>query len=155
MIPNTPNADGKLYHVVKSGETLWLIAVTYGVKVADIRDLNYMTEADAIYPGEKLLIRKNVVVTSLPATPSKTPRLRATFTPVLSMPTTQPTQVTTLRQAQDTAWTPLPLPTQIAPADVPVAQPALPNSRLIVVGVIVLVALVLAGVLARAWRSEK
>lgn len=36
----TPDSGGKLYHTVKPGETLWLIAISYGVKIADIRRLN-------------------------------------------------------------------------------------------------------------------
>lgn len=175
VIPNTPDADGKLYHVVKPGETLWLIAITYGVKVAEIRDLNYMTEADAIYPGEKLLIRKNVIVTPPPATPSDTPSARATFT---RLPTLRPAQGTTLQpaissNAQDTARTPLPAPTQIAPyptpytlrvlrgdtAGTPTGVPTAPvssnPSSLAVLGVILLAALALAGVLARAGRPMR
>ena len=155
VIPNTPDADGKLYHVVKPGETLWLIAITYGVKIADIRDLNYMTEADAIYPGEKLLIRKNAIVTPPPAAPSKTPRARATFT---LFPTLQ---------AQNTAQTPLPAPTQVAPyptpfgdtaatmTSVPAAPASSTNSSMIVLGVIVLAALALAGILAFAGRPAR
>ena len=144
VIPNTPNADGKLYHIVKPGETLWLIAITYGVKVAEIRDLNYMTEADAIYPGEKLLVRKNAVVTPPPATPSDTPEALATFTLIAALEV----QITP-------TWTQLPLPTQIAPTDVPAVAQALPISSLVVLGVIVLAALALAGVLARAGRPVR
>ena len=40
LIAVTPQDDGKLVHTVKPGETLWLIAISYGVKVADLRRLN-------------------------------------------------------------------------------------------------------------------
>jgi LysM repeat protein len=140
IIPSTPAEDGRLYHVVGPGETLWLIAISYGVKIADIRRLNNMAEADAIYPKEKLLIRDSAALVAAveseagtPASPLDTdPAATAapTFTPVPS-------------------WTPLPAPTQIAPTPVPVA-PASSDSSLIVLGAIVTAALILAGVLVRA-----
>ena len=37
LIPATPLVDGKLFHLVKPGETLWLIAISYGVKIAELR----------------------------------------------------------------------------------------------------------------------
>lgn len=57
-IPNTPLPDGAIYHIVQPGETLWLIAITYNMRVADIRQLNGMSETEAIYPNEKLLLVK-------------------------------------------------------------------------------------------------
>jgi uncharacterized protein YkwD/LysM repeat protein len=77
----TPDSGGKLYHTVKPGETLWLIAISYGVKIADLRRLNYMSEADAVYPNEKLLIREGVVITSVPPRPSNTPVATLTVRP--------------------------------------------------------------------------
>jgi len=71
IFPATPLADGNLYHVVRPGETLWLIAITYGLRVAEIRQLNGMSETDAIYPSEKLLIRKTTG-TLTPAAPQQT-----------------------------------------------------------------------------------
>ena len=75
VVPNTPNADGKLVHVVGPGETLWLIAVTYKVTVLQIRELNYMSDADAIYPGQKLLIRKGLAgaAAAVDGSPSPSP----------------------------------------------------------------------------------
>ncbi len=168
VIPSTPNADGRLVHVVGPGETLWLIAITYGVKIAEIRALNYMTEAEAIYPGEKLLIRKDVVVTPL-AAPSDTPGVETTLT---SVPTQQVDALTPTAQgnalqetpasdgtSQSGNWTLTPsLPTQVMPSATIVGAPAPAASsdlNIIVLGVIVLAALVLAGVLARAGRQAR
>ncbi|MEI7849996.1 MAG: CAP domain-containing protein, partial [Chloroflexota bacterium] len=77
----TPDSGGKLYHKVKSGETLWLIAISYGVKIAEIRHLNNLSEANSIYPNEKLLIREGVFITPVPPTPSKTQPATPTIEP--------------------------------------------------------------------------
>ena len=58
IFPNTPVADGSISHIVKSGETLWLIAITYGTKVDDILKLNNLPKDSPIYPGQPLIIRK-------------------------------------------------------------------------------------------------
>ena len=58
LVPVTPGIDGKVIHVVKPGETLWLIAITYGVKVATLRGLNNLSEEQNIFPGDKLLIKQ-------------------------------------------------------------------------------------------------
>ena len=42
IITNTPIPDGSIVHVVASGETLWQIAISYVVKVNDIRALNWL-----------------------------------------------------------------------------------------------------------------
>ncbi len=45
------------YHLVASGETLYRIAVKYGLTVDKLRDLNKMTPPpQPIYPGQKLLV---------------------------------------------------------------------------------------------------
>jgi uncharacterized protein YkwD/LysM repeat protein len=124
-----PDSGGKLYHIVKPGETLWLIAISYGVKIADIRQLNYMSEADAIYPKEKLLIREGVVVTPIPPVPSNTP---------FATLTVQPTR------------TPPPSPTA-TPVE---AAPAASSSTLPGVGALVLVSLILIGVTLPAFRKS-
>lgn len=85
IFPATPLADGNLYHLVQPGETLWLIAISYGVKVADIRQLNGMAEADAIYPGEKLLIRKSSG-TLTPAPETASPTVENSSTPTVFAP---------------------------------------------------------------------
>ena len=160
VFPNTPNADGMLYHIVKPGETLWLIAISYGVKIAEIRELNYMSETDAIYPSEKLLIRKDApTATPPPATALKTAKAR-TKTP---LPNLQPGDNPDL-PTQEVATTLLPssTPTGIPAASTPSStltdvptSPVPSNSSLAVLGIIVLAALVLAAVLARGMRPER
>jgi LysM repeat protein len=54
---STPQADGKVVHVVQSGQTLWEIAVKYQVTLQEIYQLNGFTEDYVIRPGEELLIK--------------------------------------------------------------------------------------------------
>jgi len=92
MIPvslATARPDGDVIHEVKYGQTLWSIAIEYGVKIEDIRRLNNFTD-DEVFPNQKLLVQKaatqpipidtviaspTAVETSLPPSPtsSKTP----------------------------------------------------------------------------------
>jgi LysM repeat protein len=129
LFTTTPDINGKLYHIVKPGETLWLIAISYGVKIAEIRRLNYMSETDAIYPKEKLLIREGVFVTPLSPTPSMT--LAATHTQV-------PT------------WTSPPSATALPVASVSAA----PSSTLMGVGALVLACLLLMWLIVPAIRQS-
>lgn len=45
-----------LYHVVRSGESLSLIAQRYGITINDLCRLNRITPKSVIHPGQKLLI---------------------------------------------------------------------------------------------------
>jgi hypothetical protein len=125
----TPNGSGKLYHTVKPGETLWLIAISYGVKIADIRRLNYLSEAEAIYPKEKLLIREGVLITPVPQKPTNT---------MTASPTISPTRTAT----------PSPTATPIE------AAPSASGSSLPGIASLVMAALTLLGMLLRGWRIK-
>lgn len=51
------NTDGKRYHTVQQGDTLWDIAKLYnGVSVNDIKRLNYNLNDRQLKPGQKILI---------------------------------------------------------------------------------------------------
>ena len=82
LIPATPLANGKVYHIVKPGETLWLIAVSYGVKIIELRRWNNLAENQNIYPGNKLFVRQ--IDTATPPVPT----LTATVTPTSAPPST-------------------------------------------------------------------
>jgi len=96
IITATTLPSGEIWHLVLEGETLWGIAVSYGVTMQSIRDLNGMLAEDSIiYPGDLLLIRTGVSLsvtdespTSVPATP--TPEYTATPT---SSPTPEQTAI--------------------------------------------------------------
>jgi LysM repeat protein len=84
IFPSTPASDGSVFHQVRPGETLWLIAITYGVKIDEILALNNLAKDSPIYPDQKLMIKK--VLT----TPS--PTLEVTHPP----PSTPPSSTSTL-----------------------------------------------------------
>jgi uncharacterized protein YkwD/LysM repeat protein len=51
----TPNPDGSVVHVVRSGQTLIGIAIAYKITVAEIKSMNNLT-SDVIYVGDTLII---------------------------------------------------------------------------------------------------
>jgi len=60
MIPvsvATARPDGDVIHKVQYGQTLWSIAIEYGVKIEDIRRLNNFTD-DEVFPNQNLLVQK-------------------------------------------------------------------------------------------------
>ena len=128
LFPATPQPDGKIIHLVRPGETLWLIAVSYGVRIADLRKLNNLAEAQGIYPGNKLLIGQ--ASTSTPLPPVATATLLPSQT-VSATNTLQPTATST--------------PVPVAPIG--------SNSSMMVLAVIVFAALVLSAVFVRAGRK--
>ena len=95
MIPisvSTPNADGNVFHDVKFGQTLWQIAITYNVKIEDIRRLNNLLDNN-IYPGSSLLIRQSVLVPTSTVTEGPTPAFTSTSLP-LSAPVSATLEMT-------------------------------------------------------------
>ncbi len=76
IVASTPDEDGLVYHEVQSGQTLWAIAIEYGVKIDEIRALNNLGPGTDIYQGDKLLVRKD----------APPPLATATFTAV-TLPT--------------------------------------------------------------------
>jgi hypothetical protein len=78
LITNTPQQDGTIIHVVQPGETLWHIAISYGVSVDVIRSLNGLAaDSTIIYIGQKLLIRPANV------TPQTSPSETSTVSPAV------------------------------------------------------------------------
>lgn len=128
IIPNTPEVDGKVYHIVKPGETLWLIAISYGVKIVDIRRLNNLAESQSIFPTDKLLIKQVDPPTRLPNTPTVTLKPTITVTPLPTL---------------------IPSPTPTLVPETPVSS----NSNILILGMIVVAAFVLAAVFMRAGRK--
>ncbi|MBA3075647.1 MAG: LysM peptidoglycan-binding domain-containing protein [Anaerolineae bacterium] len=99
---STPDLDGNISHVVKSGESLYTIAVNYGVTIDAIKTLNAMT-TNNIYVG-------NILKISLKPTPTITP----TRTSTVMMPTRTSTQTLMPTTPGPTRTsTPTPAPTQL------------------------------------------
>ncbi len=81
----TARPDGDVIHEVKNGQSLWAIAIEYGVKIDQIRTLNNLPATD-IYVGQKLLVQKH-------ATQQPTPTFTLTATPTARFSSTpRPTQ---------------------------------------------------------------
>ena len=102
IITSTPNPDGSIVHIVQEGETLWDIALAYGVPGSEImgNSGNSPTVTD-VYVGQVLIIRQPNLATQTPTltpTPTRiTPQatlLRPTLTPIPTqtlLPTLTPT----------------------------------------------------------------
>jgi hypothetical protein len=131
---STADPHGDIYHEVQAGQSLWAIAMSYGVKIADIQRLNNLGSTMVIQRGVKLLVKR--VGTPTPAPPTSTP-------------TVQP----------DTA-TPSPTALMTEASESAPATPTLTSGRSGVitgggvVGGIAIVALIAAAIVAWAGRSR-
>jgi uncharacterized protein YkwD/LysM repeat protein len=133
IIPNTPNADGSIIHIVRKGDTIYGIAFAYGIPVKELLRLNGLALNSVIYVGKQLIIRP--AFTPTPTLPTSTPTRRPTPTP---WPTSTATATLTS--------TPL-VPTPNPKAAIPV------STGMVSVSVIILLALVVAG--AVAWLGSR
>jgi murein DD-endopeptidase MepM/ murein hydrolase activator NlpD len=52
----TPNAEGHIYHVVQSGDTLWSIAARAGITLDQLLQLNNLSRETFIQAGQQLLL---------------------------------------------------------------------------------------------------
>lgn len=84
----TPQADGSIIHQVQSGQSLWSIAIKYGVKIDAIRALNHIAPDEMIYIGQKLLVQSAGQKTATPILQTTTPSLSDFLPPQVQL---QPT----------------------------------------------------------------
>jgi len=135
VVTSTPDESGLVYHEVQSGQSLWAIAIAYGTKIDEIRRLNNLQSGAPIYPGDKLLILRDVI--STPGEVVNTATL--TIRPTVSNTPKTPTQHT---------------PNDILTSTPELRQPASSSesSAGVVVGII-LVVVVVAGLLT--WVSAR
>ncbi len=82
----TPQEDGTIYHTLSRGQTLWDIAISYGLTIVDLVTLNRLSPSNPIvYEGQELLVQASYTptitptITNTPPPPTRT--LRPTFTP--------------------------------------------------------------------------
>ena len=129
----TPNPDGSVVHVVQAGQTLWTIAASYKIALADLLQLNGFTSSTFIYPGNKILVKPAGSTSSASASQVVTATGIITATSVLSSTLVSatgspasPEQAKATRPPQTTAA--LPESKSLPPA-VPVAQVDLPTPR--------------------------
>jgi len=52
----TPDADGKIYHVVEAGQSFWAIAIAYKITIKDIETWNNISQNTKLQIGQKLFI---------------------------------------------------------------------------------------------------
>jgi len=52
----TPGADGRIYHVVKAGQSFWSIAIAYKITIRDLEVWNNILREDGLIVGQKLFI---------------------------------------------------------------------------------------------------
>ncbi|HET6823801.1 MAG TPA: LysM peptidoglycan-binding domain-containing protein, partial [Anaerolineales bacterium] len=74
---------GNVFHDVKLGQTLWQIAVTYNVKIDDIKRLNNLFNNN-IYPGSSLLIRQGLLMQAVSPTEALTQAVASASLPTLT-----------------------------------------------------------------------
>ncbi len=51
-----PSSTEKQYHLIREGENLYRISLRYGISLDELCHLNNITEKQAIFPGQKLLV---------------------------------------------------------------------------------------------------
>lgn len=73
-----PDADGKVYHIVQNGQSLWSIASAYGVKIEDVAAWNNIHDVSAISLNQKLLIPSAEMIANN-TRPTTEPTLLATM----------------------------------------------------------------------------
>ncbi len=67
VITVTARPDGKIIHFVKSGQTLWGIAIAYNTHIKDIQLANNLPQSlDMVYNGQELLIPVQAGIQSTP-----------------------------------------------------------------------------------------
>lgn len=122
VVLSTPDTSGDVIHEVQSGQTLWQIAISYEVKIDDIKRLNNLFDNN-IYPGDKLLIKKNVPpATTVAPLETAPPEATATVVPSATLP-----------------------PTLTATATAMPPAPAVKNNSTLMIGVILILALAIVG----------
>jgi LysM repeat protein len=52
----TPDADGKIYHVVETGQSYWAIAIAYKITIRDLEVWNNISRTSILRVGQRLFI---------------------------------------------------------------------------------------------------
>lgn len=90
VVTATPNEDGTIIHRVEYGQTLFSIALSYGVSIDELKTLNNLSD-NTIYVGQDLIIR---IAPTATITPSATAtRKYPTRTPTSSQRTPTATRL--------------------------------------------------------------
>lgn len=127
---STPHDNGEVYHVIQKNEALWSIALAYNTTIEQLKLLNGLV-TDEIIEGQTLLVKK-----SEPAMAAPSSVVTATF----GIPTSTATKPVT--PTATSTSTPLP------------ETPASLQSGGLVVGVIIFIALLAAGLGSLLGRKK-
>jgi len=72
LVVSIPRPDGSIVHIVGYGQTLWAIALAYGIQADQIRAWNNISaDSNDIYAGQRLLVRPANLVTASPTLPAE------------------------------------------------------------------------------------
>ncbi len=52
----TPDTDGRIFHVVRAGQSFWSIAIAYQITIRDLEVWNNLSRDDGLVVGQKLFI---------------------------------------------------------------------------------------------------
>jgi LysM repeat protein len=135
---STPNSDGDVIHEVQPGQSLWQLAIAYEVKIDDIKRLNNLFD-DNIYPGNKLLIKQDLVQLTASPTAATT-----------AEPNLTPTNVTVFSTATFLSTTIIPVSTEMASS----ASASLDNNSIRVIAMSI-IALALLGGGVFTWLGSR
>ena len=127
----TPDAEGITYHMVQAGQSLWSIAIAYKTTINALNDFNRLT-SDDIFPGNTLII--------LLPKDTPTPLPTSTSTPY---PSPSPFIFWTVTSS--------PAPTASAVPTSPVTG----GNGVIIAGVIITLAMIVAGIITAAGAGKK
>lgn len=125
MVPitlNTADANGRVFHKVEYGQTLWSIAVAYGTTIKNIQALNNLGEDLTIYQGQNLLVLQNV------------PPPLSTVGPTVTIQPTN-TSIATVTSIPTSVSTQIVITPTLENVDVEISNPS--NSRLLVIILII------------------
>lgn len=140
MVPitlSTADAQGRVFHKVQYGQTLWSIAIAYGTTIKNIQALNNLGEDLVIYQGQDLLVLQNVPPPLSTVGPTATIQLTNTLiATVTSIPTSVSTQIVITSTLEN--------------VDAEISNPS--NSRLLVI-LLIIAAFVGAGMAAWLIRD--
>jgi LysM repeat protein len=100
VTPCGPPAGWVNTHIVKAGENLYRIALSYGITYQQLQSANCMGSSVLIYVGQRLWVPNVPTLTSIPGTttvpnfPTGTPTVTASFTTMPPTATTAPPSAT-------------------------------------------------------------
>jgi LysM repeat protein len=146
VITVTPMPDGSMIHVVQPGQSLWAIAIAYGVKISDLVKLNNQLSPTnpVIYTGQKIFVRGTSI-------PTASPTVTDTSFPVTRTPTLTKTPRAPTRTFAPTR-TPAPTITVVNYPDLPAFQS--PNRHALGVGLVTICVLGLLVVVISSVKKK-